>query len=380
MRVRRAQALVVTFEGTSAVAYNYLTRRSLKAAPAVTTILRAAEAWQEPEALAAAALPEFEAESVVKQIERLVELSALVEEGSEVAARDEALATSWRWGLGARLFHFGIKDMPHMPSNPTKRERGRERTLERVEAMRAKAGASGSTGELLYTTNEGREHLVDLPEPPTDGLFETILARRSRRGYEARPIPLGPLAEALYAGLGITGFYANEIFGRVPLKTTPSAGAANPYEALVYVRAVEGLEPGIYHYSALEHNLARVIDGPLPPASTFLAEQVWVDGSAAIIILVAHLERTMQAYGHPGNYRAVLVEAGHVAQNMTLAATAHGISATPTGCVTSTTLDPFLGLDPITHGAAIAVALGYPDAGAENQYFPHTRGAAPSEG
>ena len=36
---------------------------------------------------------------------------------------------------------------------------------------------------------------------------------------------------------------------------TPSGGARNPYEAYVYVRNVEQLAPGMYHYSAAENSL-----------------------------------------------------------------------------------------------------------------------------
>ena len=41
---------------------------------------------------------------------------------------------------------------------------------------------------------------------------------------------------------------------------TPSGGARNPYEAYVFARKVDGLEAGIYHYSALDHDLAKVSD------------------------------------------------------------------------------------------------------------------------
>ena len=57
---------------------------------------------------------------------------------------------------------------------------------------------------------------------------------------------------------------------------TPSGGARNPYEAYVFARNVEGLEPGIYHYSALEHSLARV-SAATPALSDLVGGQEWAD-------------------------------------------------------------------------------------------------------
>ena len=67
--------------------------------------------------------------------------------------------------------------------------------------------------------------------------------------------------------------------------------------------------------------------------------------TAALIILVAHLQRTMWKYSHPMTYRAVLIEAGHIAQNIMIVASAGGLSTVPTAALGDTLLEKLLGLN-----------------------------------
>ena len=53
--------------------------------------------------------------------------------------------------------------------------------------------------------------------------------------------------------------------------------------------------------------------------------QEWADPMVAMIILVAILERTTWKYHDPNAYRVVLIEAGHIAQNIMLACTERGL-------------------------------------------------------
>ncbi|MGO7859910.1 nitroreductase family protein, partial [Rhizobium ruizarguesonis] len=49
---------------------------------------------------------------------------------------------------------------------------------------------------------------------------------------------------------------------------------------------------------------------------------------------------------HPTGFRVVLIEAGHIAQNMLLAATASGLVATPTCSLHDSVIEPMLDIDP----------------------------------
>jgi nitroreductase len=66
----------------------------------------------------------------------------------------------------------------------------------------------------------------------------------------------------------------------------------------------------------------------------------------------------MWKYPHPTGYRVVVLEAGHIAQNLLLAATAHGLAATPTCALGDRAVEELLGLDRLAEAAVHAVALG----------------------
>ena len=98
-----------------------------------------------------------------------------------------------------------------------------------------------------------------------------------------------------------------------------------------------GLEPGFYHYSACDHDLG----GSKPTTAETLelvGGQDWADEMPCLIILCAMLDRTMWKYDDANAYRVVLIEAGHIGQNIMLAATSIGLSACPTAALNHTTI------------------------------------------
>src|SRR5262249_39757680 len=141
-------------------------------------------------------------------------------------------------------------------------------------------------------------------------------------------------------------------------KPTPSGGARNPFEAYVVARAVEGLAPGVYHYAGIDHSLGLVRPGPVPSFTTLVGGQTWFEDAGAIIFLVADFQRCWWKYPHPTGFRVILLEAGHVAQNLLLAAAHHRLAATPTCALSDRAVEVLLGLDRVTKAAVHSVALG----------------------
>ena len=134
----------------------------------------------------------------------------------------------------------------------------------------------------------------------------------------------------------------------------------NPYEAYVYARNVEGLAPGFYHYSAYDHDLALVGTNRLPKPSELLGGQDWADEMPCVILLCASLERTMWKYDDPNAYRVVLIEAGHIGQNIMLAATSNGLSACPTAALNHATIRECVSLKRLTDAPIYALTLAVP--------------------
>lgn len=194
----------------------------------------------------------------------------------------------------------------------------------------------------------------DLPSPPIDqglSLAKTIETRRSKRDYLNKPISLVNLSQLLYLGLGITNSHRE-------LRSAPSAGALYPLEVYPVVYRVEGLPEGIYHYDIRNHKLEQLKAGDfrVKVVAGGLGQNFLGQGSICFI-LSGIWQRTRWKYG-PRTYRYVLMEAGHVGQNLYLAATSLGLGACAVGAFFDDALNNLLELDGISEAVLYLVSVG----------------------
>ena len=212
--------------------------------------------------------------------------------------------------------------------------------------------------ELLATTRRAsRTHpqreLVQLPRSlrPPSRLADVVDRRRSRLPEQRRPLVLRDLATIVQLAYGAR---ATPLGMRRPV---PSAGALYPLELYVLAPDVRGLAPGIYHYDPYRHSLEAL--GVLDRAAF---DGAWYEPdvagrAAAVCVLTAVFARTRCKYDLRG-YRFALLEAGHVAQNILLAATAVGSAALPYGGAYDRRLDALLGVDGLHESTVHVVFLG----------------------
>jgi SagB-type dehydrogenase family enzyme len=347
MRIRSAQTLVFTREEGQIVAFNFLAKSSFACSHDLLAFLTMVDDWTELDEISDL-VPATPKEELPSTIRSLLEVNALTEESSALAEAEEEYRASWRWGVPAALFHFSVQDKEYM-------------TLEQSEALQRVTLAEHPQPPLHLTNDWAADRAVKLP-PALDGndLLQLMARRRTIRSAAPTGISVRQLSDCLFAGLGITGSTKNCV-GSLPLAMTPSGGARHPYEAYVYVRSVSGLEPGIWHYSAIDHTLARLDTDDLPKPSELLGGQEWADEMPCIIILCALLERTMWKYDDANAYRVVMIEAGHVAQNLMLAATRHGLSVCPTAALHHSEIKRYVGSDNrFTHAPIYALTLAHP--------------------
>lgn len=349
LRLRRAYALVVDFDGRRFEVVNFLQRQSFRCNGLALEILGEAASWR-PAAHFFRRFPESSVRSVARAVAQLVECGALVIRGSEEAADDAAYNKEWAWGTMAGLFHFGVRDSRFhtaRQSDRLVREKARRQPATEMYAPNPHGPVSGE---------------IALQRPRlTDPVLAAMHARRTVRGFTSKPLTLDEIGTCLFAGLRIVGFYEHDSLGRMPLKMTPSGGARNPFEAYVYARRIDGLARGIYHYSALDHSLAPVLQTHLPRPSQLLSGQRWADEAAAIVFLVADFGRTMWKYDHPRSYRVVVAEAGHIAQNVSVAAARLGLAADPTMSIQDSLTEATLDIAPPLQSPLYALSLGRPD-------------------
>lgn len=185
---------------------------------------------------------------------------------------------------------------------------------------------------------------LDLPDPRNSGLgamtvAEALLKRRSFRGALDDPLSMETLSFLLWATQGISG---DSPFRR----TAPSGGARHPFETYLYARCIEGLAEGLYRYLPLSHQLLS-----LPCADEFerlLAQascnQPFVSGGAATFIWTAIPYRSEWRYDVL-SHKVIALDAGHVCQNLYLAATAAGCGVCGIGAYHQQEIDALIGVD-----------------------------------
>ena len=280
-------------------------------------------------------------------VDRFVQRGVLLETGTHSEVVDTSWRQSWKWGPVAGLFHYATKNVPWA-------------TLEQEEEIfRQIADEEAESVAPLWENHSQSDDSIRLPKASTRSFLALAARRVTCREFNGDNIPLDGLAACLYAGVGFRGSL-DLPQGRLPLKLTPSGGARNPFECYLLVRVVEGLEPGIYHYSGPDHSLRRETEKRVPKFSTVLSNQEWSDDASAVILLVARLERVMQMYRKPSAYSNVLIEAGHIAQNIILAATESGIGSAPVIALDHDLAEEIVGATDALHSAIYAVALGIP--------------------
>lgn len=189
---------------------------------------------------------------------------------------------------------------------------------------------------------------VELPPPgilaidPVD-IRKLITQRSSVREYAEKPLALAELSHLLWCTQGVKRVYDEQM----TLRTVPSAGARHALETVLLVNRVEELEPGLYRYLALDHQL-ELISTVSDLAGRFAAAcfgQRFIMRSAVTFLWVAVPYRMTWRYQERG-YRYLHLDVGHVCQNLYLAAEAIGTGVCAVAAFDDDALNTLLCLDP----------------------------------
>jgi putative peptide maturation dehydrogenase len=210
---------------------------------------------------------------------------------------------------------------------------------------------------------------VELPSSDGDSALHDLLARRRTvRTFDAdRPVELAELATLLRWVWGARGTI-RLAGGDVGLRrTSPSGGSFHPIEVYPFVRNVDGLASGVYHYLGAEHAL-EAIDLRAEPAvrellDEAMAGQWFFAESDVAFVMTARFGRSNRKYRrHPKIYRAVFLDAGHLSQTFYLLCTELGLGPWITAALDESVVERALGLDPLHEGVVAIVGCGRPRA------------------
>lgn len=190
--------------------------------------------------------------------------------------------------------------------------------------------------------------LIDLVAPAdlsvgTMPLIEAIRRRRSRRRFSADPLTLEELSFLLWATQGVREVVQG---GAAARRTVPSAGSRHPFETYLAVHHVTGLEPGLYRYLPLEHKLCFLWANPALPQRVIdgCRGQPFAGQCAATFIWTALPYRAEWRYSVIA-HKMIAQDAGHLCQNLYLAAEAIGAGTCAIGAYDQDAMDALLGVD-----------------------------------
>jgi SagB-type dehydrogenase family enzyme len=167
----------------------------------------------------------------------------------------------------------------------------------------------------------GAVRIVQLPPPRTTGqltLEEALSKRRSVRQFAPKPLDFTQIGQLAWAGQGITE-------PQMGLRTAPSAGAIYPIE--LYLVSPQGL----FVYQPKQHSLEQISDEDLRRQLAAAAlGQEHAAQAACNIVIAGSVRKVATKYGNKAR-QFMLLEAGHVAQNIQLQAVSLGLVSVPVG-------------------------------------------------
>ena len=191
--------------------------------------------------------------------------------------------------------------------------------------------------------------IIDLPKPEDIDLGQydlrkAIEERRSLRRYSEEALSLAELSYLLWLTQGVKSLDKKR---HVTWRTVPSAGCRHPFETYLSINRVDGLEPGLYRYLALEHKLVALrLDEKVNEEVTEASmRQRQVATSAVTFLWAAVPERTVWRYSER-SYRYLYIDAGHVCQNLYLAAESINCGVCAIDAFDDDVADAVLGLTP----------------------------------
>jgi len=201
----------------------------------------------------------------------------------------------------------------------------------------------------LEKPHEQSKKVIKLPRPDApvirkSNIHACLKDRRSRRNFSDHPLTPAELSLLLWATQGIDSVGPERCSTFRPV---PSAGARHAFETYILVNRVAGLEEGIYRYLPLTHELLLTgeMSGEMSRRLTNATfGQRFVAQGAAVFVWSCLPYRGEWRYQHEA-HKNMLLDAGHVCQNLYLAAEAIEFGTCAIAAYDQEAMDSLLGLD-----------------------------------
>lgn len=190
--------------------------------------------------------------------------------------------------------------------------------------------------------------LIDLISPDnfTSGgmdILNILKNRKSRREYSTDPLTFEELSFLLWSIQGVKKIVKT---GYATLRTVPSAGARHSFETYVAIYNVEGIKKGLYRYLPLDHklNFIKSVENIEDKLVAACFNQSFVAGGAITFIWTTIPYRMEWRYDIAA-HKSIAIDAGHMCENLYLAAEAINAGTCAVGAYDQEMLDSFLDVD-----------------------------------
>lgn len=193
--------------------------------------------------------------------------------------------------------------------------------------------------------------IIDLPHVSKDvvhkaNIFDCIEQRRSTRFYSTESLSLDELSYLLWATQGIIGM--NKM--GLTLRNVPCSGATHTFETYLVIMRVDGIEQGIYRYLPTEHKLLFMfkLDEMEQKIDAITLDQPFVPNfakKASVLFAWSTTPYRSEWRYDISAHKKILIDVGHVCQNLYLASESIGAGACAIGIYDQKLIDEILELD-----------------------------------
>jgi len=195
-----------------------------------------------------------------------------------------------------------------------------------------------SSTEKKYTRNT--YILLPPAKKAAYSLHDALQNRFSPQSFVHRALDLQALSNILGNSIGHNAQYkSHKGYG------FPSGGGFYAIETYVHIINVEGVEPGVYHYSSKKNAIACIRDKILDTKDINAIHGSQIEGSPALLVhMTMKKAENVKKYGSFA-YALSLMEAGHRGQNITLSCSGEGVGVRMLGGADYSYVHELLGIN-----------------------------------
>jgi SagB-type dehydrogenase family enzyme len=347
LKLVRSPDILIAWRGGVSFVEHLPSGRAIRAESAVIRLL---EFFGEPRSLrdARAALDDFTGNSVLEGARTLRRLGLLIP--ARAALTQQSLLERWGYNLASAYYHVACRDIRYTASR---------KTVDAFLLARVAAGDRPPSFKRYATAPALRLPPIAAEHPP--GLARILGERRTVRVFRRNRVTLQSVGTLLKRTWGLSGWLDGGLMGRLPRKTSPSAGALHPIESYLIAWNVRGLAAGLYHYDVRGDELRRLRHGDFRrDAIEAAGGQRWIGQAAFLCVMTAVFGRTLWKYQLENAYRVIWMDAGHLGQTFCLVATALGLGPFTTAAIHSRPLERLLRIDGISEFPVYLCGAGVP--------------------